>query len=60
MIRQKNGTWKLTDEEMNLISIYAQEASDAFARRGMNGMANEAKENSNSIYSILNQAGLYK
>ena len=60
MKRQNNGIWKLTDEEMNLLSIYAYESTHYFDSTGSHGLSEQAREISNQIYEILEQAGFYK
>ena len=60
MIRQKNGTWKLTDSEMNLLSIYAYEAKQRMDSMGCYASAEEALETHNTIYELLEKAGYYK
>ena len=60
MNRQKNGTWKLSDIEMNLLSIYAYEAKKCFDRVGKHALADKALETHNAIYEILEKAGYYK
>ena len=35
MTRNANGTWTLTDDEMNSLSIYANEAADRYSLQCM-------------------------
>lgn len=60
MKRQKNGTWKLTDSEMNYFSILAHEASEQYARLGLNALQEKAKKTGKDIYYTLINAGYYK
>lgn len=60
MIRQKNGTWKLTDDEMNFLSICASEATHYFDSTQSYGLSEQARETGIKIYEILEQAGFYK
>ena len=59
MKRQKNGTWKLTDAEMLMFSIYASKSRDAFRKEGCNAIAEEANEIHNNIYDTLDSFGYY-
>ena len=59
MTRQKNGIWKLTDVEMNLVSIWAQEAAEQYERLGVYALANDARDQGKAIYEALEAAGLY-
>lgn len=59
MKRQKNGTWKLTDAEMNYFSILAYEASERYAAIGMNALSKGAEEKAKEIYTVLDEAGHY-
>lgn len=59
MTRQKNGTWKLTDEEMLMFSIYASKARDAYRKEGCNAIADEANKFHNNIYDTLDSVGFY-
>ena len=60
MKRQNNGVWKLTDDEMNKLSIFAYESTKYFDSTGSYGLSEQAREISNTIYEILEQAGYYK
>ncbi len=60
MTRQKNGTWKLTDSEMNLFAIFAFEASERYTALGCTALSKEAAEKQTEIHNILNEAGFYK
>lgn len=59
MTRQKNGTWKLTDSEMNYFAILAYEASDRYTEIGMNALSKGAEEKAQEIHAILDKAGYY-
>lgn len=59
MTRQKNGIWKLTDSEMNLFSMLAQEASEQYAAVGCNALSKDASRRSTEIFNILDKAGYY-
>lgn len=59
MKRQKNGTWKLTDAEMNLFSILAFEARERYESIGKNALAKNAHKISHQIYDVLDSAGYY-
>lgn len=58
MKRQKNGIWKLTDDEMNEISIFAKEAARSFGNL-YPGFSQSAKTLGDKIYKILDDAGVY-
>lgn len=60
MTRQKNGIWKLTDAEMNLVSIFAFEAGERYDLQGCHALSEDAYKRSNEIYRILDEAGFYK
>lgn len=60
MKRQKNGMWKLTDAEMNLISILAYEAGEHYDNIGCYALSDDARKKSDEIYRILDEAGFYK
>ena len=59
MTRQKNGTWKLTDKEMLMFSIYAAEARNGYRKQGLNAIAEEANNFHNNIYDTLDRIGYY-
>lgn len=60
MTRQKNGIWKLTDAEMNLISILAYEAGEHYDNQRCYALSDDARKKSDEIYRILDEAGFYK
>ncbi len=60
MKRQNNGIWKLTDEEMDMLSIFAYESSKSFYKAGNDQLSEHAREISDEIYEILEQIGYYK
>ena len=59
MKRQKNGIWKLTDEEMTSVCIWASEAANWYDQIGLPVLARNARENKQSIYKTLDAAGLF-
>ena len=59
MTRQKNGIWKLTDADMNYLSMLAYEASERYTAIGMNALAKGAEKQAQEIFSILGKAGYY-
>lgn len=59
MVRLKNGTWKLTDAEMNLLSILAGEAEERYVQIGMYALANNARRVGKEIFDTLDNVGYY-
>lgn len=59
MTRNANGTWTLTDDEMNSLSIYANEAADRYSLQCMEGLANAARTTASTVYEQLKAAGFY-
>lgn len=59
MKRQKNGIWKLSDEEMLDLAIYAWEAETNLTRRGQHLIADQARSKANAIHDILEKAGYF-
>lgn len=60
MTRQKNGTWKLTDSEMNLFSIVLHESADRRNELGLPATAQYHREKAIEIFEILEKVGYYK
>lgn len=56
----KNGSVKFNLSELNLISIYAQEAVNYYKVINCPALAEEAQELSDKLYLICEQHGLYK
>lgn len=44
MIRQKNGIWKLTDDEMRTVEMVMFNASERYDQMGVNAIAKRARE----------------
>lgn len=59
MKKNKNGTWTLTDDEMNFVSLYMDEAHLSFVRRKRLALADDAYEKSVFIYNQLKKSGYY-
>lgn len=60
MKRQKNGIWKLTDAEMNLLCTYVWDARDEFEKKGLIALARQAHRTGCEIYDTLEKTGFYK
>lgn len=56
----KNGSVKFDLAELNLISLYAQIASEDYKADNCPTLAKEAKDLSDKLYDICNKHGLYK
>lgn len=59
MTRQKNGLWKLTDEEMLSFAIYASEAKERYSSLGMEALKTEANKCSEEIHDKLDEIGYF-
>lgn len=60
MTRQKNGIWKLTDDEMNTFSVFCREAAERYKQLGMPYTQTEASDTANEIFDILDAVGHYE
>lgn len=60
MIRQKNGIWKLTDEEMCTFSCYCSEAKRMYELLNLPALKSEAEEVRAEIFNTLNSVGYYE
>lgn len=49
MTRQKNGTWKLTEEEMRTFVILAYEAAENYDKMHLDSLAQKTREIRKSI-----------
>lgn len=59
MIRNNDGTWILTDNEMNTVSLYLIEAYESYCRRGRDAIGADAEKIASIIYEKLAIAGYY-
>lgn len=60
MKRQKNGTWKLSDDDMNFISIALTEAAIRMKATGAPGIGSMMENMSDMIYEELKKGGFYE
>lgn len=56
----KNGSVKFDLTELNLLSIYAQEAADHYLATGCSGLAKDARELGQKLYEICEKHGMYE
>lgn len=59
MIREKNGNWKLSDDEMNFVAIVARETARWYERRKLKGLGGAAKDMADTITRTLRSVGYY-
>lgn len=60
MTRQKNGVWKLTDDDMNFISIALTEAAEHMAEKKAPGFAKTMEAMADEIFQMLMDGGFYE
>ena len=59
MTRQKNGIWKLSDEEMNHFACLCAEASKRYAELNLQALSKRAAETEDAIFNVLDEIGYY-
>lgn len=60
MLRQQNGTWILSDDEMSLFALYACVAKETYEEDGCMCLFKQAKYYQDKIFQILESAGYYE